>query len=529
MLGGARNEPQGLGGAQGQTGAIVLAHERPFSISQAEFHPATREVLFAGESSVVEPRVMQLLVALHRANGGVVSKNDLAMLCWEGRIVGEDAINRVVSRLRAVAEKQARAAFRIETITKVGYRLVASDGMSAAAHTLPSVRNSAGARLGRRELIIGGSLGVAALVGGSGYIWLNHDRMPSEARSLYNDARTGFAQGTPEATSNAVAKLKQAAGIAPDSAEIWGLMALAYLAQSDVAPMATRANLRSRGLSAAQRALSLDSTQGEALAAQVQSLPMYRNWLNYERACRAALRRQPRNAFLNSMLSGLLAQVGRHREALEHIELASQSAPDGPWSYWSRGLLLWSLGRFDEADTVLERGMALWPRHYAVWFGYLYYLLYNGRATQAAALIEDVSSRPTGIPDWNYDWLDKQARAIAGGNADSIKAAVRLSADIARRGTGFAGDAAVFASFVGDMETAFRMLDALYFDRSFVMPDAYFATEQGLYTVRNRDTYHLFEPPTAALRKDPRFAQLTRELGLDAYWRATNSRSLVVA
>jgi DNA-binding winged helix-turn-helix (wHTH) protein len=125
MLGGARNEPQGLGGAQDQTGAIVLAHERPFSIGQAEFRPATREVLFAGESSVIEPRVMQLLVALHRANGGVVSKNDLAMLCWEGRIVGEDSINRVVSRLRAVAEKQARGAFRIETITKVGYRLVA--------------------------------------------------------------------------------------------------------------------------------------------------------------------------------------------------------------------------------------------------------------------------------------------------------------------------------------------------------------------------------------------------------------------
>jgi tetratricopeptide (TPR) repeat protein len=306
-------------------------------------------------------------------------------------------------------------------------------------------------------------------------------------------------------------------------------MALGYLAQSDVAPMATRANLRSRGLSAAQRALSLDPHQGEALAAQVQSLPMYRNWLNYERACRAALRRQPRNAFLNSMLSGLLAQVGRHREALEHIELASQSAPDGPWTYWSRGLILWSLGRFDEADTVLERGMALWPRHYAVWFGYLYYVLYNGRATQAAALIEDVSSRPTGIPDWNYDWLDQQARAIASGNADSIKAAVRLSGDIARRGTGFAGDTAVFASFVGDMDTAFRMLDALYFDRGFVMPDAYFATEQGLYTVRNRDTYHLFEPPTAALRKDPRFAQLTRKLGLDVYWRATNSRALVIA
>jgi hypothetical protein len=29
------------------------------------------------------------------------------------------------------------------------------------------------------------------------------------------------------------------------------------------------------------------------------------------------------------------------------------------------------------------------------------------------------------------------------------------------------------------------------------------------------------------MRKDPRFGQLTRELGLDDYWRRTNSRSLV--
>ena len=56
---------------------------------------------------MIEPRVMQLLVALRRANGAVVSKDDLGQLFWEGRIVGEDAINRVVSRLRAVAEKQA--------------------------------------------------------------------------------------------------------------------------------------------------------------------------------------------------------------------------------------------------------------------------------------------------------------------------------------------------------------------------------------------------------------------------------------
>ena len=105
---------------------IVLAHEQPFHIGDAEFHPATRKVRFRGQASVVEPRVMQLLIALHRAGGPVVNKDDLLRSCWEGRTVGDDAINHVVSQLRGVAESDLDQQFRIETITKVGYRLRSS-------------------------------------------------------------------------------------------------------------------------------------------------------------------------------------------------------------------------------------------------------------------------------------------------------------------------------------------------------------------------------------------------------------------
>ncbi len=107
-----------------------LAHEAPFRIGDAEFRPATREVVWRGASATVEPRAMQVLVALHRAEGAVVSKDDLLQSCWEGRIVGDDAINRVVSRLRSIAEEKAGRQFRIETITKVGYRLLSASGQA---------------------------------------------------------------------------------------------------------------------------------------------------------------------------------------------------------------------------------------------------------------------------------------------------------------------------------------------------------------------------------------------------------------
>ena len=130
--------------------AIVLAREPTFRIGEAEFRPATREVIFAGRTSIIEPRVMQLLIALHRASGAVVSRDDLVQCCWDRRIVSEDAINRVVSRLRAVAENEAGGQFRIETSTKVGYRQVSATGEALdTSGDAPSAASASAARATR--------------------------------------------------------------------------------------------------------------------------------------------------------------------------------------------------------------------------------------------------------------------------------------------------------------------------------------------------------------------------------------------
>ena len=46
---------------------------------------------------------MQALVALARADGEIVTRDELIQSCWDGRIVGEDAIDRVIARLRRAA------------------------------------------------------------------------------------------------------------------------------------------------------------------------------------------------------------------------------------------------------------------------------------------------------------------------------------------------------------------------------------------------------------------------------------------
>lgn len=102
--------------------AIDLARETPFPLGPGEVRPATREIVWGDQREALEPRVMQVLVALFRADGGVVSRDDLIRDCWSGRIVGDDAINRCIVKLRRVAERIG--GFGVETIPRIGYRLV---------------------------------------------------------------------------------------------------------------------------------------------------------------------------------------------------------------------------------------------------------------------------------------------------------------------------------------------------------------------------------------------------------------------
>jgi adenylate cyclase len=104
---------------------ITLAGEPPFNIGALEVNPRLRRIAGEdGREELVEPRVMQVLVALAKAGGDIVTRDELLAACWNGVIVGEDAIERVVGRLRRLG--QSLGEFRIETVSKVGYRLRSS-------------------------------------------------------------------------------------------------------------------------------------------------------------------------------------------------------------------------------------------------------------------------------------------------------------------------------------------------------------------------------------------------------------------
>jgi len=107
---------------------MSLAREQPVRLGALNIDPASRRVEHDdGREEFLEPRVMQVLVALLRADGRILSRDELLDTCWPGVLVGEDALNRVMGRLRRLAGGVGAGAFRIETVTKVGYRLVSGD------------------------------------------------------------------------------------------------------------------------------------------------------------------------------------------------------------------------------------------------------------------------------------------------------------------------------------------------------------------------------------------------------------------
>src|SRR5215831_2322987 len=100
---------------------IDLARVSSFTLGPLEVRPPSRQVVLGERRDVVEPRVMQVLVALARRRGEVVSRDDLIASAWGGRVVGEDAINRAIAGVRRIAD--AYGGFAVETVTRVGYRL----------------------------------------------------------------------------------------------------------------------------------------------------------------------------------------------------------------------------------------------------------------------------------------------------------------------------------------------------------------------------------------------------------------------
>ncbi len=216
------------GYAVNEPGQIDLARAAPFRLGPIKVEPALRQVSTTTVSAeTLEPRVMQVLVVLAAAGGDIVSRDELIRQCWDGRIVGEDSISRVIARLRRLADERGDGSFRIETIAKVGYRLIgpvspvdspAPRGLASAAVVVAANAQRSSSAVWRRSSAGAGAAALAALLALG--VWWLRPAQPVPVAALYVEpfAISGVSADTVETlrsailTANVPAKFQAIAG-----------------------------------------------------------------------------------------------------------------------------------------------------------------------------------------------------------------------------------------------------------------------------------------------------------------------------
>ncbi len=98
---------------------------QPFRVGDWEVHPEFNELRGPGGNLRVQPRLIQVLRLLALTPGRTVTRDALIDGAWSRRMVNDEVLSRTIADLRQALGDDARQPRYLETIPKLGYRLIA--------------------------------------------------------------------------------------------------------------------------------------------------------------------------------------------------------------------------------------------------------------------------------------------------------------------------------------------------------------------------------------------------------------------
>ena len=494
-------DESGVSSTASARGAAGLAARPDFTIGNVRLRPSLRLLEGPAGEARAEPRVMQVLVALADANGAVLSREALLQLCWDGRIVGDDAINRAVGEARRLMS-QVGAEVAVETVPRVGFRLA---GLPESAIATEAPAAAPGRRWSRRA-VAGSVLALGVVAAGGVALWRERSASARTA-ALIERGRTLQGSGLPGGEARAERAFRAALALDPDNSRAWGWLAVVLKDEDAKRETATRA-------------LALDPREANARAVLALQRRDLDSWAQWEDALLAVLADDPRCALALNHLTFFYQGMGRCRDSLALNERAIAIEPFNPGPQHRRAIKHWIFGNVGEADKVADQAVRLWPRQAQVWNARIIIYAFTGRGEAGLAFLDDPSARPANITEPAIASWRAALAAIASRERSDIARALTMMGEAAPLAPGLAANAIMAFSYLGEVDAAYRVAEGLFEARGPAVQRARGARGGELYAESSWGrTQFLFIPATAAFRADARFPELCRRMGHVAYWR----------
>jgi DNA-binding winged helix-turn-helix (wHTH) protein/Flp pilus assembly protein TadD len=319
----------------------------------------SHEIVRAGRRVRLADKPYRVLVALLDRPGQVVTREELHRLLWadDTHVDFDNNLNSAVATLRLALGDQARSPRWIETLPRIGYRLIVPPAPAAGT------RRSFGARRSRLALVAGAA--ALAVVGAVSWLAWSAGVRGTAAASISEDrlAQADFDRG------------RYLRGL-----HRTGQRAAAVLADARAAFRAAAARDPSFAAAVAEEA---DTLIEMAFAGVVP----IRAALEEARALAGrAAARAPRNASARRVasLADLLLDWNV-AAAVEGLAAADAWAPDDARTAIAQAMTLAAEGRYEEAVRAAERAVALDPEAYFVRADLAFFYLSAGRDEEAAA------------------------------------------------------------------------------------------------------------------------------------------------
>jgi DNA-binding winged helix-turn-helix (wHTH) protein/tetratricopeptide (TPR) repeat protein len=418
-----------------------------------------RRLWNAGQIVSLAPKAHDVLVALVRRAGTLVTKSELLDVVWGDVSVEEGVLSVYISALRKSLGDSGETGTYIETVPRTGYRFSATVRRRAVPAEPLSMKWPIGVLPARPE--------VSELIG---------------------RGRACLMTASRSEVPRAVEAFRSAIALDPDYAAAHAGLAVAHCAEAELrlaAPDAAYSSARA----AALRALAMEASNADAQVALGTVLFLSDwNWNGARRGLERALELNPDHTEGWLLYGRLLEALGYLEEGLAAKQRVLERDPSSSTVHLQIALSYWNQRRYDHMIAWATRSLELDPQHLLAREFLAGAYLKKGDLDRHMA--ESLThARAAGCP---LELLDELQRSYdTRGRAGVVEFALRANAN------GPPVQLALLQGEAGNLDEAFRHLDAAI-------------------ALRDPALVHLaVAPQWDCLRDDERFGERLQAMGLD--------------